>query len=689
MDAKPVAVVPGGPREPRPGILVLGMHRSGTSAVTGALELAGAIPPRDPMPATADNPRGYWESPRIARLNNRLLEAAGTCWNDAAPISAGWFRDDARAADATEAAGLVVAEFPGHGPLVCKDPRICRLLPLWLRALDLAGCEPMTLLVVRHPLEVAASLAARAERVEFRPAAVPDACDCLLLWLRYVLDAERHSRALPRKLAAYEAVIADWRTALTPVLTAARLPPPTDEVAARIASFLDPGLRRHRADPGSWHLPGVAVAERVRAAVLESGRESLLDAIGADLDRLHDTPAEKLLAELDRRWAAAGRIRPPGRTALFLSGEPRSVGHVYRVEHAVAALRAHGWQADWMPLDDRPDLDRVARADVVTVFRAAWSHALEVVRDRCRQSGIPLAYDIDDLVFDPDVAAAGCIALLDDATTDDFVFWRNRVEGYRAAMAAADAAILTTEPLAAAARAVCPVCFVLPNALGPAMAGAAAAAREAAKPSLADGRPRLLFASGTPTHHRDFTVAAEAVARLFRRRSEPLLVILGHLDLGRHASLAPFRDRVECRPRVPFDELFTEVARADVNLCPLELGNPFCESKSSVRWLVAAAAGVPSVVSPTGPLRDAVRDGVTGLVAVDVEGWERAIDRLAGDRELRERLGHAAGLDAMERFGFEGWSRTADAVYAGLAAARPGRLDRLAGERETAPDSER
>jgi glycosyltransferase involved in cell wall biosynthesis len=81
--------------------------------------------------------------------------------------------------------------------------------------------------------------------------------------------------------------------------------------------------------------------------------------------------------------------------------------------------------------------------------------------------------------------------------------------------------------------------------------------------------------------------------------------------------------------------------------------------------------GVPSVVSPTGPLLDAVRDGATGLVAADVESWERALDGLVGDREFRERLGGAAHRYAMAQFGFEGWSRGAAAVYAGLASARP------------------
>ncbi len=375
------------------------------------------------------------------------------------------------------------------------------------------------------------------------------------------------------------------------------------------------------------------------------------------------------------------------RTAVFLSGEPRSVGHVYRVEHAVAALRAHGWQADWMPLDEEPDLDRVARADVVTVFRTAWSPALAAVRDRCRQHDIPLVFDIDDLIFDPAVAAAGGIALLDGATQADLAFWQTRIGGYRAALAAADVATLTTEPLAAAAGAICPRTHVLPNALGPAMANAAAQARGAAKPSGADGRPRILFASGTPTHHRDFAVAGAAIARLFARRPEPLLVVLGHLDVARHPALDPFRDRVECRPRVPFEALFAEVARADVNVCPLELGNPFCEAKSSVRWLAAAAVGVPSVVSPTGPLQDAVRDGATGLVAADVEGWEQALDRLVGDQEVRHRLGRAAQRDALDRFGFEAWSPTVDAVYRDVLAA--GTARRRAGAWADVPVSER
>ena len=153
-------------------ILVLGMHRSGTSALTKALGLLGASLPREPMPAAADNPLGYWESPLIARFNNRLLVSAGTRWNDESPIATEWFADPARSTDRAEAARLLAEEFTDTGTFVCKDPRICRLLPFWREVFEAAAVEPHAVIVFRDPLEVAHSLAARAAVPEFRPAAI-------------------------------------------------------------------------------------------------------------------------------------------------------------------------------------------------------------------------------------------------------------------------------------------------------------------------------------------------------------------------------------------------------------------------------------------------------------------------------------------------------------------------------------
>ena len=71
----------------RIGLLVVGMHRSGTSAVAKTINLLGAELPSHLMPAHAEfNAAGYWESQEVADLNDQILMAAGSCWDDVLPI---------------------------------------------------------------------------------------------------------------------------------------------------------------------------------------------------------------------------------------------------------------------------------------------------------------------------------------------------------------------------------------------------------------------------------------------------------------------------------------------------------------------------------------------------------------------------------------------------------------------------
>jgi len=360
---------------------------------------------------------------------------------------------------------------------------------------------------------------------------------------------------------------------------------------------------------------------------------------------------------------------PGPRTVLFLSGAPTSIGHVYRVEHAVAALGEAGWRAAWLPADAPQAVAGAADADAVIVFRSPWTALLREVADRCRERGKPLAYDVDDLVFDPAAVADGSIAAIDTMPESDRRLFIASAPLHRAILDRADAAILSTRPLADAAAAHCPATFVLPNSLGPALEAAAADARATvAKASAADGRPRLVFASGTPSHARDFRLAAEGIAALFARRPEPLLVMLGHIDTSLYPCLRPFAERIESRPVVPLPHVFAEIARCDVNLAPLELGNRFCECKSAVRCLFAAAVAVPTVASPTQPLREAVDDGTTGLFATTAADWTHHLERLVLDGALRDRLGKAALVKALAESGWNAYRERAVATFTALVA---------------------
>src|SRR6185312_12242151 len=76
-------------------ILVLGMHRSGTSAVTRVLNLLGADLGSRLVAPAADNPAGFWEHADAVKINDDLLQALGRTWYDMRDMPANWLESDA------------------------------------------------------------------------------------------------------------------------------------------------------------------------------------------------------------------------------------------------------------------------------------------------------------------------------------------------------------------------------------------------------------------------------------------------------------------------------------------------------------------------------------------------------------------------------------------------------------------
>src|SRR6185312_15331109 len=109
-------------------ILVLGMHRSGTSALTGMLRCLGVALGHDLMPATADNPRGYWEHAGIVAIHQQAMGAHGMAWDDIRAMPPELAHDRGMADRIAE---ILSAEFAGSPLWAVKDPRLSRLLPLW------------------------------------------------------------------------------------------------------------------------------------------------------------------------------------------------------------------------------------------------------------------------------------------------------------------------------------------------------------------------------------------------------------------------------------------------------------------------------------------------------------------------------------------------------------------------------
>nr|MDJ0868824.1 sulfotransferase [Myxococcota bacterium] len=235
---------PSASRKPRlrRGLLVLGAHRSGTSALTRVLSLCGATLPSHLMPGTDRNPAGYFESQVIFELHEQLLREAGRSWDDLGLFHEDWFLSDAASMWVDRLTETVHDEF-GESPLfVLKDPRLCHLVPLWKRVLENVGAEPSCVLIVRNPLEVAESLKL-AQGTELGKG--------MLLWLQHLLLAERDTRDLPRSLVSYDDLLRDWRAVVDKISSELGIAFPRRgrRAEAEISDFLTTRFRHHKSDP--------------------------------------------------------------------------------------------------------------------------------------------------------------------------------------------------------------------------------------------------------------------------------------------------------------------------------------------------------------------------------------------------------------------------------------------------------
>lgn len=218
-------------------ILILGMHRSGTSALGGMLSRAGYTPPADLMAADAVNPSGYWESQGLFQRNDALLEQLGSRWDHPEQLPPGWEDSGAAIAWRQEVLDHLETVFAGSQAPLIKDPRLCVLLPGWLPWLESGCLQVEMLLTLRHPLEVASSL----EKAQNLPSQ-----EGLRLWLEHVLAAERLSRGWPRLLLRFDALIADPETSLQRCLQLLARPSEGTDLNREAADFVLPQLHRQR-----------------------------------------------------------------------------------------------------------------------------------------------------------------------------------------------------------------------------------------------------------------------------------------------------------------------------------------------------------------------------------------------------------------------------------------------------------
>jgi hypothetical protein len=288
----------------RKAILVVGMSRSGTSLMTHILHTLGATLPDDLIGPGRGNPFGHWEPRALVDINSQILAHLGLAWEDARPLPGTWFRSGEAHDFALRIMVQIEQDYTGSQLLLIKDPRLCRLLPLYLEALDMLDIEATVVLQVRPVAQIARSLAER-----------DGICPVLggLLWLRSVTEAEWHSRHRKRIWLGFAQLTADWRDSVRRMAQQFDVTWPVHpaDAAERVASLLrprSPGAEWNESDTELRALPFMRAWDAIEAGIGgdEAAAQAGFDVVRAalhDADQLY-TP---IITDLMRRHAAGLR----------------------------------------------------------------------------------------------------------------------------------------------------------------------------------------------------------------------------------------------------------------------------------------------------------------------------------------------------------------------------------------------
>lgn len=271
-------------------LVVLGMHRSGTSALTRGLQvlgvdlgqhLIGAVP--------GNNDKGFWEDADINAFDDALLRELGSGW-DRLNVPDAMALPQALEGKRAEGAKLLQAKLADGAIFAFKDPRTAVLLPFWQQVFADLGLHASYVVAVRNPAEVAHSLARRDGM---------GIAKGILLWIKYSMAAVRGTEGDRRVFVAYGSLMEHPERQLARIARELELPGPEEDPAALLEyteEFLSPDLRRNV-------LPPSALVDPAQIPPLVSEFYAVLEDLAADRVRAEGEEWARRWTGLEQQYA--------------------------------------------------------------------------------------------------------------------------------------------------------------------------------------------------------------------------------------------------------------------------------------------------------------------------------------------------------------------------------------------------
>lgn len=330
-------------------------------------------------------------------------------------------------------------------------------------------------------------------------------------------------------------------------------------------------------------------------------------------------------------------------TVTILSGA-RGDTRRYRSIHPYEQFKLGGIDCQLSHITDPKLPQHIARSSVIIFHRTSYDPyvelLLQVIQDR---DGLAIS-DVDDLIFDP--SAFHWISSPDFQDPVRARLYQEDMLRNRTTIEACQAVTTSTQYLAEQVQELGRSTWVHRNAFSLEMLAISEEAFQH-KQSFA-GKVIIGYASGTPTHDRDFEVAKPALQHILRHYPETELWLIGHLNPGK--DWGPLMDRIKHYKLVPWRRLPELLAKFDINIAPLVMDNPFGQSKSEIKYVEAGLVRVPTVASPTEAFKIGIHSSENGFLASNEPEWIDTLSLLVQQAETRCSVGERAYEDVLERY---------------------------------------
>jgi hypothetical protein len=217
-------------------IVVLGMHRSGTSAMMGALSKIGIPVGYKLIKPSGSNMKGYFESKRIVAFNSKMLGVLGVPTKRFKPLPSDWIEEDKILEIKGKIKKFILNNFKDYDVFGIKDPRMCRLLPIWLVLFEELSITPHFVIIYRNPYEAISSFISTRNCKGFDVAA--------FLWATHNIDAEFFTRGFERVFVDYQSLLADPLGVIDKIRES--LSVEIDKPGRTVTKFIDTKMKNHR-----------------------------------------------------------------------------------------------------------------------------------------------------------------------------------------------------------------------------------------------------------------------------------------------------------------------------------------------------------------------------------------------------------------------------------------------------------